>query len=101
MPRMIDLIRVSALPSNVMQAASKGSLSVPANEMIEILVYLATHNKIFGHQAQLTLAVWAEIASLAIAADPNTAEDVLDDMVSANKLRPALPSTLLLNSSAT
>src|SRR5438034_788511 len=56
MPRMIDLIRVSALPSNVMQAASKGSLSVPANEMIEILVYLATHNKIFGQQAQLTLA---------------------------------------------
>src|SRR5437762_6498145 len=74
MPRMIDLIRVSALPSNVMQAASKGSLSVPANEMIEILVYLATHNKIFGQQAQLTLAGWDEVASRAVAADPRSEE---------------------------
>jgi len=99
MPRMIDLIRVSALPSNVMQAASKGSLSVPANEMIEILVYLATHNKIFGQQAQLTLAGWDEVASRAVAADPNTAKEVLDYMVSAKNLRPALLSALLENTS--
>src|SRR6266550_1267155 len=99
MPRMIDLIRVSALPSNVMQAASKGSLSVPANEMIEILVYLATHNKIFGQQAQLTLAGWDEVASRAVAADPNTAKEVLDYMVSAKNLRPALLSALLENPS--
>src|SRR5213080_705571 len=99
MPRMIDLIRVSALPSNVMQAASKGSLSVPANEMIEILVYLATHNKIFGQQAQLTLAGWDEVASRAVAADPNTPKEVLDYMVSAKNLRPALLSALLENPS--
>src|SRR5438132_122302 len=99
MPRMIDLIRVSALPSNVMQAASKGSLSVPANEMIEILVYLATHNKIFGQQAQLTLAGWDEVALRAVAADPNTAKEVLDYMVSAKNLRPALLSALLENTS--
>src|SRR5437879_13374466 len=99
MPRMIDLIRVSALPSNVMQAASKGSLSVPANEMIEILVYLATHNKIFGQQAQLTLAGWDEVASRAVAADPNTPKEVLDYMVSAKNMRPALLSALLENPS--
>src|SRR5437879_9130882 len=99
MPRMIDLIRVSALPSNVMQAASKGSLSVPANEMIEILVYLATHNKIFGQQAQLTLAGWDEVASRAVAADPNTPKEVLDYMVSVKNLRPALLSALLENPS--
>src|SRR5437016_13631337 len=99
MPRMIDLIRVSALPSNVMQAASKRSLSVPANEMIESLVYLATHNKIFGQQAQLTLAGWDEVASRAVAADPNTAKEVLDYMVSAKNLRPALLSALLENPS--
>ena len=29
MPRMIDLVRVSALPSNLMHAASRGSLKVP------------------------------------------------------------------------
>ena len=48
MSRMIDLIRASAVPSNLMQSAAKGSLSVPPREMIEILVYLAVHNKVFG-----------------------------------------------------
>jgi hypothetical protein len=99
MPRMIDLIRVSALPSNVMQAASKGSLSVPAREMIEILVYLATHNKIFGQQAQLTLAGWDETASRAAASDPGTPKEVLDYMISAKNLRPVLLSALLENPS--
>jgi len=44
---MIDLIRASALPSNLMLAASKGSLAVPPEEMLEILVHLANNNKIF------------------------------------------------------
>ena len=56
MPRMIDLIRASAVPSNLMQAAARGALAVPPGEMIEILVYLATHNRVFGQQARLTLA---------------------------------------------
>jgi hypothetical protein len=99
MPRTIDLIRVSALPSNVMQAASKGSLSVPPREMIEILVYLATHNKIFGQQAQLTLAGWDEAASRAAASDPNTPKEVLDYMISAKNLRPVLLPALLENPS--
>ena len=29
MARMVDLIRASAVPSNLMQSAAKGSLSVP------------------------------------------------------------------------
>jgi hypothetical protein len=99
MPRMIDLIRVSALPSNVMQAASKGSLSVPAREMIEILVYLATHNKIFGQQAQLTLAGWDEVASRAVASDPGSPQEVLAYMISAKNLRPGLLPALLENPS--
>ncbi len=71
MARMIDLIRASAVPSNLMQSAAKGSLSVPPREMIEILVYLAVHNKVFSEQAQLTLAGWDEAASRAAASDPN------------------------------
>src|SRR5438477_6586992 len=97
MPRMIDLIRVSALPSNVMQAASKGSLSVPANEMIEILVYLAVHNKIFGQQAQLTLAGWDETLSKAVASDPSTSKEVLNYLISPKNLRPVLLPALLAN----
>ena len=58
MSRMIDLIRASAVPSNLMQSAAKGSLSVPSGEMIEILVHLAVNNRVFSEQAQLTLAGW-------------------------------------------
>jgi hypothetical protein len=99
MSRMIDLIRASAVPSNVMQSASKGSLAVPAREMIEILVYLAVNNKIFGQQAQLTLAGWDEAASQAAASDPKTPKDVLNYLVSPNNLRPALLPALLANPS--
>ncbi len=56
MPRMLELIRASAVPSNLMQSAARGALSVPPQEMIEILVHLATKNKVFSEQASLTLA---------------------------------------------
>ena len=75
--RMIDQIRASRLPSNMMQFAARGALQVPAAENIEILVYLALHNKIFGELARMTLAGWDETASLASVADPNTPQDVL------------------------
>jgi hypothetical protein len=97
MSRMIDLIRVSAVPSNVMQSASKGSLSMPAPEMIEILVYLALHNKVFGQQAQLTLAGWDEAASRAAASDPATSKEVLGYLISPANLRPVLLPALLTN----
>jgi hypothetical protein len=99
MSRMIDLIRASAVPSNLMQSAAKGSLSMPAGEMIEILVYLALHNKLFGEQAQLTLAGWDEAASKAAAADFNTPKEVLDYFVSPANLRPILLLVLLANPS--
>jgi hypothetical protein len=99
MSRMIDLIRASALPSNLMQSAAKGSLSIPVGEIIEILVYLANHNKIFGEQAQLTLAGWDEASSRATAADPHTPKEVLDYLISPRNLRPVLLSALLDNPS--
>ena len=99
MSRMIDLIRASAVPSNVMQSASKGSLSVPAPEMIEILVYLAVHSKIFGQQAQLTLAGWDEVSSRAAASNPGTPREVLDYLISPKNLRPVLLPALLANPS--
>jgi len=99
MSRMIDLIRVSAVPSNLMQSAAKGSLSVPPREMIEILVYLAVHNKVFCEQAQLTLAGWDEAASRAVAGDATTPKEVLDYLISPRNLRPALLPALLANPS--
>jgi hypothetical protein len=99
MPRTIDLIRASKLPSNMMQFAAKGALSVPPDENIEILVYLARNNKIFGDLARMTLAGWDEKASLAAASDPKTAREVLDYLVSPENLRPKLLPALLENPS--
>jgi hypothetical protein len=99
MSRMIDLIRVSAVPSNVMQSASKGSLSLPAQEMIEILVHLAVNNRVFSQQAQLTLAGWDEASSRTAASDPSTPKEVLNYFISPANLRPVLLPALLANPS--
>ncbi len=99
MSRMIDLIRVSAVPSNLMQQASRGSLKVPAEEMIEILVHLAVKNPIFGQQARMTLASWDEAASRLAAANPKTSKEVLEYLINPHNLRPALLPALLENPS--
>jgi hypothetical protein len=96
---MIDQIRASKLPSNMMQFAARGALSVPSDENLEILVYLAKHNKVFGGLARMTLAGWDENASLAAASDPKTAREVLDYLVSPENLRPKLLPALLENPS--
>lgn len=99
MPRMVELIRSSAVPSNLMQAAAKGALALPAEEMIEILVHLAKHNKVFGEQARLTLAGWDERPSREVASDPNSPREVLEYMIARENLRPALLAALLENPS--
>src|SRR5258708_29659594 len=99
MSRTIDLIRASKLPSNMMPFAAKGALSVPPGENIEILVYLAKHNKIFGDLARITLAGWDMKASLAAASDPNTPREVLDYLISPDNIRPVLLPALLENPS--
>jgi hypothetical protein len=99
MPRTIDLIRANKMPSNMMQFAAKGALSVPADENIEILVYLAKHNKIFSDLARMTLAGWDEKASLAAASDPKTPREVLAYLISPENIRPALLPALLENPS--
>jgi len=99
MPRMLDLIRNSQVPVNLMQSAARGSLSVTPAEMIEILVYLALHHKLFGEQARLTLAGWDEKASVAAAGDPATSAEVLGYFASAGNLRPCLLPALAENPS--
>src|SRR5580692_4491750 len=99
MARMIDQIRASKLPSNMMQFAARGALSVTPDENLEILVYLAKHNKLFGELARMTLAGWDEKASAAAASDPKTAREVLDYLISPENLRPKLLPALLENPS--
>jgi len=82
-----------------MQTAARGALSVPPQEMIEILVYLATQTKIFAERARLTLAGWDETSSRAAAADPRTPKEVLAYMITPGNLRPTLLPALLENPS--
>ena len=96
---MIDQIRASKLPSNMMQFAARGALQVPPAENIEILVYLAKHNKVFGEQARMTLAGWDEKSSLVVAADPQAPEEVLNYLISPDNVRPRLLPALLENPS--
>lgn len=99
MARMIDQIRASKLPSNMMQFAARGALQVPAAENLEILVYLAKYNKVFGELARMTLAGWDEKACRAAVADPQTPREVLNYFISADNLRPTLLPALLENPS--
>jgi len=97
MPRMIDLVRKSQMSSNMMQAAARGALAVQSGEMLEILVHLALHNKVFGEQARMTIAGWDEKASIGVASDPATSKEVLGYLVSPKNIRPPLLPALLEN----
>lgn len=99
MPRTIDQIRASKLPSNMMQFAARGALQVPAAENIEILVHLALHNKVFGELARMTLAGWDEKSSIAAASDPQTPAEVLSYLIAPDNIRPKLLPGLLENPS--
>ncbi len=98
MPRMIELMRQSAVPATVMRSAARGALALPPPEMIEILVYLTT-NPIFAEQAKMTLAGWDEPSSLMVASDPSTPKEVLEYLVDPQNRRPRLIPTLLENPS--
>src|SRR4051812_32305049 len=99
MARTIDQIRASKLPSNMMQFAARGAMQVPPAENIEILVYLALPNKVFGELARMTLAGWDEKACRVAASDPTTNREVLDYLISPDNLRPRLLPALLENQS--
>jgi hypothetical protein len=80
-----------------MMAAAKGALEAPAEETVEILVYLAENNKIFGETSRITLAGWDENSAKAIASSPATPKEVLDYWLAPKNLRPALFPLLLEN----
>lgn len=101
MPRLIDLIRASAVPANLVQSAARGALAIPPQEMLEILVYLATENKVFGDQARLTLAAWDETICRTAVANPGTDREVLSYFSAPENFRPPLFDALLANPSVT
>ena len=99
MSRMLELVRTNSLSWHHMMTASKGALQVPAEEMVEILVFIAEHNRIMGEQARMTLAGWDEGSAKAIAGNPSSPKEVLDYWLSPKNLRTPLFRILLENPS--
>lgn len=94
MPRMIELIRQSAVPANVLRNASRGALTLPPAEVLEILVYLTQH-PFFAEQAKLTIAGFDEQDAIRAVGDPQSPKEVLEYLSAPANLRPAvLPAVL-------
>ncbi len=100
MKRMIELVKQSAIPATMMRTAAKGALSVAPGEMIEILVYLASH-PLFGKEASLTLAGWDEKSAKEVLQDPRCSPEVLAYFMDAANFRLPLLNALLANPSVT
>lgn len=98
MPRMIELIRQSAVPANIMRAAARGALALPPAEIIEILVFLSG-NPVFAQQSRMALAGWDEASARATVSDPQAPPPVLDYFSKPENLRPRLLPALLENPS--
>jgi len=94
--RLIELIRRSAVPANMMRSAALGALAIPESETLEILVCLAQH-PIFGEQARFTLAGWDENSLIRISQDPATPLEVLEYLSAPSNLHPKLLPALLQN----
>src|SRR5260370_35175906 len=94
--KIIDQIKRNAIPVELLRSAAKGALPLPAVEMLEILVYLATQSP-FAEQAKMTLAGWDLLSAVEVAADPGAPPDVLGYFWLETNRRPALLPALIAN----
>ena len=51
MAPILEDIKKNAVPVSVMRSAARGALPIPADEMLEVLVYLS-QNPVFGQDAR-------------------------------------------------
>lgn len=96
MAPILELIKKKAVPVNVMRSAAKGALPLPADETLEVLVYL-TQNPLFGQDARMTLARWDGQSAMDVLSKDTTAPDVLLYYWQEENRRPGLMPTLIEN----
>jgi uncharacterized protein (UPF0147 family) len=96
MAPILELIKKNAVPVNVMRSAAKGALPIPAEEMLEVLVYLA-QNPLFGQDARMTLARWDAQSAMDVLRRMTASPDVLLYFWSEENRRPGLMPTLIEN----
>ena len=96
MAPILELIKKNAVPVNVMRSAARGALPLPAEETLDVLVYMAQH-PLFGQDARMTLAGWdAQSAQEVLSKDTATPEVLLYYWQPENR-RPVLMPTLIEN----
>ena len=96
MAQMLELIKQNAVPAAVMRSAAKGALSLPAPEMLAILVHL-TGNKIFAEEAAMTLAGWEEASLMAALSASDVPSELLEYFWNEKNRRRTLMPALLEN----
>lgn len=100
MSSILESIKRNAVPASVMRTAAKGALAIPADQMLEILVYL-TQNPVFAQDARMTLASFDFESTVKIIASPQTAPEVLGYFWSPQNRRPGLMPALVENPAIT
>jgi hypothetical protein len=96
MAPILELIKKNAVPVNVMRSAAKGALPLPADETLEVLVYMAQH-PLFGQDARMTLAGWDAQAALDVLSKDTATPEVLLYYWQPENRRPVLMPTLIEN----
>jgi hypothetical protein len=96
MAPILELIKKNAVPLNVMRSAARGALPLPAEETLEVLVYMAQH-PLFGQDARMTLAGWDPQSALEVLSKDTTMPEVLLYYWQPENRRPVLMPTLIEN----
>jgi len=96
MAPILELIKKNAVPVNVMRSAARGALPLPADETLEVLVYMAQH-PLFGQDARMTLAGWDPQLALDVLSKNTATPEVLLYYWQPENRRPVLMPTLIEN----
>jgi hypothetical protein len=96
MSPVLEDIKKNAVPVSVMRSAAKGALPVPAEEMLEVLVYLS-QNPLFGQDARMTLAQWDASSAMEVLRKDTATPEVLLYYWQPENRRPVLMPTLIEN----
>ncbi|MGC2741846.1 MAG: hypothetical protein WA672_01570 [Candidatus Angelobacter sp.] len=96
MAPILELIKKNAVPVNVMRSAARGALPLPADETLEVLVYMAQH-PLFGQDARMTLAGWDAQSALEVLSKDTAMPEVLLYYWQPENRRPVLMPTLIEN----
>ena len=96
MAPILELIKKNAVPVNVMRSAARGALPLPAEETLEVLVYMAQH-PLFGQDARMTLAGWDPQSTLEVLSKDTATPEVLLYYWQPENRRPVLMPTLIEN----